>query len=54
MILICDKGFIQDKKIYCRQTGGLCGHVKMCQLNGKWHQTPMAERCTLRKEKTNE
>lgn len=48
IILECDKGYFVDKKIFCSVTEGLCGHVKMCQLNMRWHQTEQAKDCPLR------
>ena len=55
VILECDKGeFNANGKIYCTVTGWLCGHVKMCQLTNKWHQTEQAKRCPIRERGKNE
>lgn len=50
-MLVCDLAYMDGKKIMCRKTEKRCGHVKICQLTMKEHQTEQARECPLRGEK---
>ena len=51
MILSCEHAdFDARKRIYCKKTGDLCGHVFFCQLSGRWKQTGQAAECPVRRE----
>lgn len=50
-MLICDQASVGDRgRIQCRRTGGICVHVKYCELSMKWRQTDAAVRCPARRD----
>ena len=49
-MIICEKAYIENNKVYCRAQDNFCAHVKFCQLSMKWDQTRGAETCPVRFE----
>lgn len=47
--ITCEKAYFDAyKRIFCNVTNTPCGHVFLCQLNGKWKQTEKAANCPLK------
>lgn len=44
-MLICEKSYMNGKRIMCKESGVGCAHVHYCGLTMKWSQTDGAEKC---------
>lgn len=47
-MLICDKAYMQKKKIWCRVMDMPCAHVRYCAISDKYYQTDIAKKCKAR------
>ncbi len=55
-MLICNRAYMDGKRIMCKVSGMGCAHVHFCALTMKWSQTDSALDCPGREDhgKNNE
>ena len=53
--LACPEAEYRERMIiWCRKTGGPCGHVHFYSCKGWWVLTPQAEKCPIRRDDNGE
>lgn len=50
MIIICEYGYNNAGRIFCRAHEGPCAHIRRCAVTGQYRQTDLALRCPARRE----
>lgn len=50
-MLICNKAYMDGKKIMCKQTNNICVHVRYCAVSMKYYQTDNAKECVMKEDK---
>ena len=54
-VLTCPQAeYRENMIIWCKKTGGPCGHVHFCSCKGWWVLSPSAEKCPVRRENHGE
>lgn len=54
MTIICEYGYNDTGRIFCRNTEGPCAHIRRCAVSGQYRQTELALLCPVRRKANGE
>ena len=50
MTIICEYGYNNAGRIFCKAADGPCAHIRRCAVTGTYRQTEQALLCPVRRE----
>lgn len=54
MTIICEYGYNDAGRIFCKEAGGPCAHIRRCAVSGQYRQTELALLCPVRRKANGE